>query len=59
MQIIELKSSPSVLKVYVNGKSDLHKNTEEALEIFIAALEPVISKHYDQYIRRKVRDRPK
>lgn len=59
MQIIELKSNPSGLKVYVNGKPDLHKTPEEALGIVIAALEPVLSEHYDQYIRRKVRDRPK
>lgn len=59
MQIIELKSNPSGLKVYVNGKPDLHKAPEEALGIAIAALEPVLSEHYDQYIRRKARDRPK
>lgn len=59
MQVIELKNNPTGLKVYVNGKPDLHKAPEEALGIAIAALEPVLSEHYDQYIRRKARDRPK
>lgn len=59
MQVVELKRNQTDLKVYVNGKPDLHKAPEEALGIAIAALEPVLSEHYDQYIRRKARDRPK
>lgn len=59
MQVVELKRNPTGLKIYVNGKPNLHKVPEEALGIASAALEPVLSKHYDQYIRRKARDRPK
>lgn len=59
MQVIELKRNPAGLKIYINGKPNLRQAPEEALGIAVAALEPVLSEHYAQYIRRKARDRPK
>ena len=57
MQKTELPH-PSGLQVFINGKPDLRRAPEEALEIVVSALEPVLSEHFDRYIRRKARDRP-
>ncbi len=49
----------TALKIFVNGKPDLSQAPQEALDIAIAALEPVLSEHFEQYLRRKARERPR
>lgn len=58
MQEIELRHDMTALKIFVNGKPDLSQAPQEALDIAIAALEPVLSEHFEQYLRRKARERP-
>lgn len=52
MQEIMVKGNNTGLRVFIDGEPDLRSMTDE-LEIIATVLEMVISKQYENYVKRK------
>lgn len=53
MKEVTLKESDVGLKVFVNGEPDLKELPADELKVFVTALEILIEKRFNSYIKRR------
>ncbi len=59
MQEVTVRGNKTGLRVFVNGEPNFTTISNEDLTLLGTVLELVISKQYENYVKRKERDSPK
>ena len=59
MQEVTVVHNPKGLRVLIDGEPDLSSKPADEVDILAAILEATINQQYENYIKRKKRDKPK
>ena len=59
MEELQVSSNKTGLKVFINGIPDLNEIQEDDFRVWSVVLERVLTEHFDNYLKRKARDRPR